>query len=1473
MTLIEQCECKCGATSEPLPFTQMVHYVSATALCAQAKQMREEHNIYEPVMFSILLQRAGGVGDVRNCPSNCGKSIQLQRKLMNCPEIVSIGLVWDSDQPSIDHIMDVIRSLGTTIRLPYVFQGVFDDRAHKSILYLVGIVTYYGKHYSTFFFHTKLRVWIYFDDATVREIGKSWSDVVEKCRRGHYQPLLLLYADPSGTVVSTETAPTKVFMLPNDTQPDRSHWRGDSCSYNQHFGSDGSERHTSSYWQNRSNIGKNHETSTETQSLSSLTSTEETAQQPAKRRSRGRSKSRDRARENYDTVSVSSSASNSSADKSKTRKSRSKSLDKLRSLRRQFSNASYSSTDSQRIDDYEDLNTLERKRPFQGVPIPPDNRYHTPGNGKLSTASPKMPKALKSPKVKRKGSFKGGKDIVRADIIRCEISANAGTTKQDSLVYNPYDNLPTLDQDEPLQQSQATEFKSCERSEVNKGGQKLQSGNVDNHQNNGTSSYVEDLKQIHTSPEHQLGFPQSVEPNSNYEQLQLIHEQWLNEQKLLRGEQLSKTVGQLQGNKTPAVCTPTSQAENPSNVPVLQQNPPKQEQQIYYYQPKPQQHRYPTTPVVHKDSSSEVYTSNQSVIHPEHQHFPLANHNLQKKRMTPKLVKQRNTENKPASKNGSSSEIKLAKRLRRKSLGGFDNRGTEELKEAIAQQQQPLRPSSALPFKDHMMEHLETDKGYTSVDHIKGGLVHSGYATLPRKVKTKSGSAVSSSALMTKQSSVQVNNSNVIPSGNGQTVTGSGQTVTGSGQTVTGSGGLQRSASFHCRSQNSIYKTDDSNTVIPTELGPMVRANKQMNCEADKGRNRSSNSSADSCHSETSSRHSVQSEKYGRQSNTATPLMKHKGVLQGDTPYIAEIGRRDSGYKSGDRTSGSSTSSFSADIPIVEHSHSYMPLRNLRHGPHIDKNHQGQMSSDNGQNLIDFSRAEQVKLSKVDSIRCDSLLQEAENLMDKSSQAEKKGDLATSLCSCLNAITRLRSAMDLTEIDHNHRGRVILETRHKACLLKSQSLHRRLVAKRQDPMMNSLYKDDSINDQLSTMVSNLSIPGKRSDDLINLQDPESKKQQDLQQQIRKLYQQRNGNLVPQYPSQDQPVCTSQPQSVTRYLQQNDRMINERASNALGSQPDLSRAQPVSERELNTNYRNVETVYRTKSDNYGQLGCGNKLQKSHENLRYGRQNSTQGNPSTETSNLDNKNHYGNYYSVLQDDSRRDEQNHREFMRQREQEVKMLETPKDRTYHKYKETSNRCENDNIGSHQQYSAVGITYGDLTRSKPISKSTPNVNVIETYQRTAYRKPRTEQDKQHDVDRQKQIILARHREMVAKQKQTLLEKQELLDRQNHNPKQQLNNEYTRSQPMLYYPQSDVQRHTSQDPKQVALQTWYRKEKDRHNPTQRRETGNQDTATLSGTCPKCGCKEYWLPDAAKCYMCDFHTNTQTIPIGIASTRT
>ncbi|KAG5680411.1 hypothetical protein PVAND_009919 [Polypedilum vanderplanki] len=190
MRVVEQSVCKCGANSEQLPFTQMVHYVSASALTSQ-------NMITTQQSFGQLLRNAANMGDIRDCPNACGAKIGICRALLNKPDVVSIGVVWDSERPAADQVHSVLKAIGTSLRLGDVFHQVSDTRwAHLNTHELVGVVSYYGKHYTTFFFHTKLKVWVYFDDANVQEVGPNFDAVVDKCSRGRYQPLLLLYALP-----------------------------------------------------------------------------------------------------------------------------------------------------------------------------------------------------------------------------------------------------------------------------------------------------------------------------------------------------------------------------------------------------------------------------------------------------------------------------------------------------------------------------------------------------------------------------------------------------------------------------------------------------------------------------------------------------------------------------------------------------------------------------------------------------------------------------------------------------------------------------------------------------------------------------------------------------------------------------------------------------------------------------------------------------------------------------------------------------------------------------------------------------------------------------------------------------------------------------------------------------------------------------------------------------------------------------
>ncbi|XP_042324988.1 inactive ubiquitin carboxyl-terminal hydrolase 53 [Sceloporus undulatus] len=209
MTLYEQCVCRsCGASSDPLPFTEFVRYISTKALCNEVDKMFERHERLKPEMFAELLQAANTTDDFRSCPSNCGQKIKIRRVLMNCPEIVTIGLVWDSEHSDLTE--DVIRNLATQLYLPGLFYRVTDEHAKNSELFLVGMICYASKHYCAFAFHTKSCKWVLFDDANVKEVGTKWKDVVSKCIRCHFQPLLLFYANPDGTPVSTEDAPRQI---------------------------------------------------------------------------------------------------------------------------------------------------------------------------------------------------------------------------------------------------------------------------------------------------------------------------------------------------------------------------------------------------------------------------------------------------------------------------------------------------------------------------------------------------------------------------------------------------------------------------------------------------------------------------------------------------------------------------------------------------------------------------------------------------------------------------------------------------------------------------------------------------------------------------------------------------------------------------------------------------------------------------------------------------------------------------------------------------------------------------------------------------------------------------------------------------------------------------------------------------------------------------------------------------------------
>lgn len=52
-----------------------------------------------------------------------------------------------------------------------LFNRVTDENAKRSELHLVGMICFSSKHYSAFAYHTKSSKWVFFDDATVKEVS------------------------------------------------------------------------------------------------------------------------------------------------------------------------------------------------------------------------------------------------------------------------------------------------------------------------------------------------------------------------------------------------------------------------------------------------------------------------------------------------------------------------------------------------------------------------------------------------------------------------------------------------------------------------------------------------------------------------------------------------------------------------------------------------------------------------------------------------------------------------------------------------------------------------------------------------------------------------------------------------------------------------------------------------------------------------------------------------------------------------------------------------------------------------------------------------------------------------------------------------------------------------------------------------------------------------------------------------------
>lgn len=173
-------------------------------------QDRQRHyrSIDPECTFGRLIRAAGSTG--RACPTKCGSDFVTTTSLMNVPDIISIGVNWDSNEPSTERVGNLLETLSTTIKLQDMFDTVLDKKAQRIEYHLSSLVCYYGKHYSAFFYNRKHSKWVSIDDTSVSDVGKHWKDLARKFVKGRYQPLLLLYTNYDAKPLPVNTAPKKI---------------------------------------------------------------------------------------------------------------------------------------------------------------------------------------------------------------------------------------------------------------------------------------------------------------------------------------------------------------------------------------------------------------------------------------------------------------------------------------------------------------------------------------------------------------------------------------------------------------------------------------------------------------------------------------------------------------------------------------------------------------------------------------------------------------------------------------------------------------------------------------------------------------------------------------------------------------------------------------------------------------------------------------------------------------------------------------------------------------------------------------------------------------------------------------------------------------------------------------------------------------------------------------------------------------
>ena len=109
------------------------------------------------------------------------------------PNVYTFGLQYDYSEEAIskDDLKKLFKIIPPTVNLKD-FLRVGEKKTENCNYVLRGMITFYGRHYISYFYSDKYDTWMQFDDEHIKSIG-NFKAVMKKCISGRQQPTTLFY--------------------------------------------------------------------------------------------------------------------------------------------------------------------------------------------------------------------------------------------------------------------------------------------------------------------------------------------------------------------------------------------------------------------------------------------------------------------------------------------------------------------------------------------------------------------------------------------------------------------------------------------------------------------------------------------------------------------------------------------------------------------------------------------------------------------------------------------------------------------------------------------------------------------------------------------------------------------------------------------------------------------------------------------------------------------------------------------------------------------------------------------------------------------------------------------------------------------------------------------------------------------------------------------------------------------------------